>query len=114
MIKFKNINLKIEDGEFVAVIRLSGAGKTTLLKTINKVNTITSGEILIELDEGTKFEVSSLKGKKLRELRTHIGLMSQEYNNIEKQNVLKNVLNSKVSKISIFRAIIGYLLKPKK
>ncbi|PPE06343.1 phosphonate ABC transporter ATP-binding protein [Mesoplasma corruscae] len=110
----KNINLKINDGEFVAIIGLSGAGKTTLLKTINKVNAITSGEILIEIDEQTKYEISSTKGSSLKKLRTHIGLMSQEYNNIGKQNVLKNVLNSKAAQISGFRSLIGYFTKEEK
>jgi osmoprotectant transport system ATP-binding protein len=60
MIEFKNIskqfnnkkvidnfNLSIADGEFVVLIGPSGCGKTTLLKMINKLNTPTSGEILI-------------------------------------------------------------------
>ena len=42
-----NINFKIDEGEFVAIIGLSGAGKTTLLKTINKINKISSGQIYV-------------------------------------------------------------------
>ncbi|ATQ35750.1 phosphonate transport system ATP-binding protein [Mesoplasma entomophilum] len=110
----KNINIKINDGEFVAVIGLSGAGKTTLLKTINKINSISSGEIIIEINDKEKYEISKTKGKKLRDLRKHIGLMSQEYNNIEKQTVLKNVLNSRVAQMNFFRAIIGFFDKDEK
>ena len=43
----KNINLKINEGEMVAIIGLSGAGKTTLLKTINKLQDITSGNLFV-------------------------------------------------------------------
>ena len=39
----KNINLTIEQGEFVAIIGLSGAGKSTLIRTINRMHDITQG-----------------------------------------------------------------------
>ncbi|AGY41686.1 Phosphonate ABC transporter ATP-binding protein [Mesoplasma florum W37] len=110
----KDINLKINAGEFVAVIGLSGAGKTTLLKTINKINNISSGEIFIDINENEKYEINKTKGKSLRNLRKHIGLMSQEYNNIEKQTVLKNVLNSRVAQMNFFRAMACFFTKEEK
>ncbi|WP_342275573.1 phosphonate ABC transporter ATP-binding protein [Spiroplasma endosymbiont of Cantharis lateralis] len=107
----RNINLKIEDGEFVAVIGLSGAGKTTLLKTINGINKISSGEILISWNDIEEYNLSKIKNKKLRELRSKIGLMSQEYNNLEKQTVLTNVLNSRISKVNFWRSLFGIFSK---
>ncbi|ARU91108.1 phosphonate transport system ATP-binding protein [Spiroplasma clarkii] len=109
----ENINLEIKTGEFVAIVGLSGAGKTTLLKTINKFVPISSGAIQINFDN-EQFDVNKIKGKELKNLRKHIGLMSQEYNNIEKQVVLKNVLNSRVSKMGFLRALIGYFNKQDK
>lgn len=43
----KNINLNIEEGEFICVIGTSGSGKTTLLRTINRMVEFTSGKIMI-------------------------------------------------------------------
>ena len=56
-----NVNLKIEQGEFVAIIGLSGAGKSTLLRTINRMHDITSGTLTVD-----GLEVKNLKGKELR------------------------------------------------
>ena len=44
----KNINLQIEQGEFVAIIGLSGAGKSTILRCINRMHDITKGELKVD------------------------------------------------------------------
>ena len=42
-----DVNLEIQQGEFVAIIGLSGAGKSTLIRTINKMIDITSGKLTV-------------------------------------------------------------------
>ena len=54
-----DVNLTIQDGEFVSIIGLSGAGKSTLIRCINRMHDISGGEILID-----GVDISSLKGKK--------------------------------------------------
>ena len=44
----KDVNLKFEQGEFVAIIGLSGAGKSTLIRTINRMIDITEGELTVD------------------------------------------------------------------
>lgn len=114
----RDINLEIQPGEFVGVIGLSGAGKTTLLRTINKMNTISSGKITIDLPEKngeTKtFVVNKLVGRRLRKLRMRIGLIFQSYNNIATQNVLKNVLSSRIAKLPLIYQFMGYFSKKDK
>ncbi|EXU60086.1 phosphonate ABC transporter ATP-binding protein [Mycoplasma mycoides] len=111
----KNINLEINKGELVAVIGLSGAGKTTLLKTINKINDISSGEIIIDFDKTKEhYEVTKTRGKKLQKLRQKIGLMSQEYNNIANKTVLQNVLNARVSSQKGINKILGFFKREDK
>ena len=60
----KHINLKIEQGEFVAIIGLSGAGKSTLIRTINRMIDVTEGQVLVD-----GIDVMTLHGKALRRFR---------------------------------------------
>lgn len=101
-----DVNLKISQGEFVAVIGLSGAGKTTLIKTINKINDISSGTLNVG-----PFVVNSLKEKKLREFRTKIGIVFQGYNLVENVSVLQNVLAARLPQMNQFRAFFGIYKK---
>ncbi len=56
----KDLNIDIDQGEFVIVVGLSGAGKSTMLRSINRLHEITSGEILIDNRSITK-----AKGKRI-------------------------------------------------
>lgn len=98
----KGINLEIKDGEFVAIIGLSGAGKSTLLRSINKMISITSGQLFID-----DVEISSIKGKELRMLRRSIGMIFQSFNLVKKMSVFNNVLSGRVAYHPTFKTIFG-------
>lgn len=105
----ENINLKINQGEFIAIIGLSGAGKSTLIRTINKMIDITSGSLIVN-DK----EVNSLKGKELRKFRRNIGMIFQSFNLVTRISVIKNVLNAKIPDISFVRSLFGIFTKEEK
>jgi phosphonate transport system ATP-binding protein len=105
----KNVNIEIGDGEFVAIIGLSGAGKSTLLRSINKMQTITSGDIFID-----EVNISSLSGKKLREFRRNIGMIFQSFNLVKRMSVFNNVLTGRVAYHSTFKALFGIFPKEEK
>ncbi len=98
----KNIDIKIEQGEFIAIIGLSGAGKSTLIRTINKMIDITSGTLTVNGND-----VSQLKGKDLRKFRQKIGMVFQSFNLVPRISVIKNVLTSRVPHMSLFKSILG-------
>ncbi len=81
----KNINLAIEDGEVVVIIGPSGSGKSTMLRTINGLETITSGELLIN---GTNI---LSKETKLTEIRKNIGMVFQHFNLYPNKTVMENI-----------------------
>ncbi|HIR86437.1 MAG TPA: phosphonate ABC transporter ATP-binding protein [Candidatus Limivicinus faecipullorum] len=105
----KNINLTIEQGEFVAIIGLSGAGKSTLIRTINRMHDITSGSLTVD---GT--DVMSLHGKSLRSFRRRIGMIFQSFNLITRTTVIKNVLTAFVPDLPWWRAAFGVFTKEEK
>lgn len=55
----KNINLTVEDGEFVVFVGPSGCGKSTLLRLITGLETVTSGQVLIDGEDVTESKPSS-------------------------------------------------------
>ena len=105
----KDINLTINDGEFVAIIGLSGAGKSTLIRTINRMHDITSGTLTVD---GT--DVEKLRGKELRRFRRGIGMIFQSFNLITRTTVIKNVLTAFVPDLPWFRSTFGIFTKDEK
>lgn len=101
-----DINLKINQGEFVAIIGLSGAGKTTLIKTVNKISPITSGTLKVG-----PFNVNKLKGRSLRKFRTKVGIVFQGYNLVENVSVMQNVLSARLPQMNWFRSFFGIYKK---
>ncbi|PYF42199.1 phosphonate ABC transporter ATP-binding protein [Metamycoplasma alkalescens] len=101
-----DINLSIKQGEFVAIIGLSGAGKTTLIKTVNKIHDISSGKLSVG-----PYDVNALKAKKLRQFRTKIGIIFQNYNLVENISVMQNVLSARLPQMNKFRAFFGLYSK---
>ena len=70
----KDIDLDVQRGEVVIVIGPSGSGKSTLCRSINRLETINSGEILID---GQKLPE---EGRALAQLRSDVGMVFQAFN----------------------------------
>jgi putative ABC transport system ATP-binding protein len=83
----RNIDLQIEEGEFISVMGPSGAGKSTLLNILGMLDTPSEGEYYF-YDE----PVHKMKEKKLSELhKTYIGFVFQQYHLIDELTVLENL-----------------------
>tara|TARA_B100000427_G_scaffold203201_1_gene168984 strand:- start:355 stop:1101 length:747 start_codon:yes stop_codon:yes gene_type:complete len=82
------LTLEIHDGEMVGIIGKSGAGKSTLLRLINRLIEPTSGSI-----QYNEIDISNLKGKKLKNWRSNCAMIFQQFNLIDRLDVLTNVLS---------------------
>ena len=80
-----DINLTVDKGEVVIVIGPSGSGKSTLCRSINRLETITSGSIRIDGKE------LPAEGKGLADLRAEVGMVFQSFNLFAHLSILKNV-----------------------
>lgn len=81
------ISFDVEKGEFVIVVGPSGAGKTTVLNILGGMDTATSGKVLVD-----GAEISKYRGKKLIQYRREdIGFVFQFYNLMQNLTALENV-----------------------
>ena len=81
----KDVSLQVEKGEVLVLIGPSGSGKSTLCRTINRLETIDSGEILIE------GKPLPQEGKELAAMRAEIGMVFQQFNLFAHKKILENV-----------------------
>lgn len=102
----QNVDLTINDGEFVSIIGLSGAGKSTFLRSINRLIDLTEGDVRIN-----GVSVSRAGKKQLREIRRHIGMISQSFNLVKRSTVQKNVLSGRLGYYATWKSIFGIFSK---
>lgn len=81
----KDIDLTVSRGEVVVIIGPSGSGKSTLCRTINRLETIDSGSIVIDGRELPE------EGRDLARLRAEVGMVFQSFNLFAHRTVLENV-----------------------
>ena len=105
----EDVNLTIDQGEFVAIIGLSGAGKSTLIRTINRMIDITDGQLTVD-----GVDVMTLRGKSLRRFRRKIGMIFQSFNLVTRSTAIKNVLTSMVPDMNFFSVLLSLFTKKQK
>lgn len=98
-----DVNLEVNQGEFVGIIGSSGSGKSTLLKTINLLVRPYKGKVFID-----DVDVTGLRDAQLRNMRKSIGFVFQDYNLIERSTVLDNVLIGRLGYKSPLKSLLGF------
>lgn len=81
----RNINLEIKKGEVVVVIGPSGSGKSTMLRTINGLEEISSGHLLVN-----DYDLND-KGTNINIVRKNVGMVFQHFNLYPHKTVLENI-----------------------
>ena len=81
-----NVSLNIEKGDIFGIIGMSGAGKSTLVRTINFLERPSEGSVRID-----GVNLAELSEKELRQRRSGIGMIFQNFNLLEQKNVIDNI-----------------------
>lgn len=82
----KDVNIRIEKGEFVFIVGASGAGKSTFLKLIMREEVANAGEVIVN-----DFKLSKLRRREIPYLRRTMGVVFQDFRLINHMNVFDNV-----------------------
>ncbi len=98
----RNVDLTIDDGEFVVVVGLSGAGKSTLLRVLNGLVPATEGSAKVD-----DIEVVGASASVLRDVRSRIGMIFQTFNLAERTTVINNVLMGRLATVPAWRSTLG-------
>jgi phosphonate transport system ATP-binding protein len=101
------VTISVDRGEKVAILGPSGAGKTTLFRTINGFVPMRSGSITVD-----GISVRGLHGKRLRQLRRHIAVVSQRHDLVDRLRVHQNVMAGALGRWSSLHAL-RFLVWPK-
>ena len=99
------VSLSVVPGQMVGVIGRSGAGKSTLLRLINRLAEPSEGHILFD-----GRDVTGLRGRDLREWRTGCAMIFQQFNLVQRLDVLTNVLIGRLNHRHGVLARLGSLL----
>ena len=97
LVAVNNVSFTIPSGQMVGIIGRSGAGKSTLLRMINRLADPTSGRILCDDVFGSEVDVSTLKGRQVREWRAQCAMVFQQFNLVPRLQVMTNVLIGRIS-----------------
>lgn len=81
-----NLNLEIEDGEFVFVVGASGSGKSTFIKLLLKELEPTEGKIIVD-----DINLSKLRSRGMSKFRRHIGVVFQDFRLLPDRDVFANI-----------------------
>ena len=98
-----HVSLSIADGDMIGIIGRSGAGKSTLLRMIGRLTDPSEGRVLYNGDD-----VTALRGRALREWRARTAMIFQQFNLVNRLDVLTNVMCGRLFAMPVARVLLAW------
>ena len=99
----KNASFSVSAGEMVALVGASGSGKSTLLRCLNGLHQADQGTVELA---GARLQSEGKLHSNVRQLRSQIGFIFQQFNLVNRLSVLENVLIGNLSRISAIKSAL--------
>ncbi len=101
------INISVNQGEMIALIGASGSGKSTLLRHIaGLISADAHSHSLIKIN-GECAQINGKVSKNIRQIRTRVGFIFQQFNLVDRLPVLTNVLVGLLHTVPLWRGLLG-------
>ena len=107
----RQVNVTIGTGEMVTLVGASGSGKSTLLRLINGLEQGDKGTVDIF---GTNLQTDGKFHSNIRQIRSQIGCIFQQFNLVRRLTVIENVLVGKLGRMSLARSVLHLFTKDEK
>ena len=82
-----DVNLKVGNNGMIFIVGKSGSGKSTLLNLLGGLDSVTSGDIIIDNKKMSRFKTSDYDSYR----NNYVGFIFQDYNNLDELTVLENI-----------------------
>ncbi|NEQ95230.1 MAG: phosphonate ABC transporter ATP-binding protein [Cyanothece sp. SIO2G6] len=107
----RSVSMNIHQGEMVALVGASGSGKSTLLRNVNGLQQADTGAVEIF---GSPLQVDGSFHSKVRQLRSQIGFIFQQFNLVNRLTALENVLVGRLAQVAPWRSLIRSFTREEK
>jgi phosphonate transport system ATP-binding protein len=102
-VALRDVSLKVDAGEVIAILGGSGAGKSTLLRCASRLVEPTDGRIEI-----AGRDLRAQRGRALAHARASIGFVFQQFNLVRSYTAFQNVLLARIAHVSWTRGLLGW------